>query len=226
MRRLLFGTAALLLAIIGAGDAAAQMPAPDSGYIASSKGQVYYWIGCQRWRRLSRANRLFFESKTAAEEAGYRPSSSPGCAGPSHVEETRRCVIERVVDGDTIVCSDERIRLLLIDAPESDQPDLGLRARLALEELIPAGTPVALELDVERRDRYGRLLAYLYTADGAMVNERIVRRGYAVVSVYPPNVRYVDRLRAAAVAAREAGAGLWAGSGFECRPRDFRRGRC
>ncbi|MGH7481169.1 MAG: thermonuclease family protein, partial [Longimicrobiales bacterium] len=215
----LFALVLLVLALGAPHAAGAQEPdgradgsyaARDSGYVASSRGQVYYWVGCDRWRRLSPANRLYFESKAAAEAAGYRPSRSAGCAGPSNVEETRRCVIERVVDGDTVVCTNRRIRLLLIDAPEARQEDLGLRARLALEELLPAGTPVSLEFDVEREDRYGRLLAYVYTRDGAMVNEAIVARGYAVVSVYPPNVRHVERLRAAAAAARRAGAGLWA----------------
>jgi len=85
---------------------------------------------------------------------------------------------------------------------------------------------VRLEFDVERRDRYGRLLAHLRRGDGVWVNHAMVRGGYAVVLVYPPNVRGVEVLREAAVAARDESAGLWAEGGFECEPREFRRGRC
>lgn len=195
-------------------------------YVASSRGQVYYWTGCDAWRSLSVTNRLWFETKEEAEDAGYRPSASPGCAGPSQIEATGRCVVERIIDGDTIVCSRERIRLLLVDAPEDRQEDLGLRARLALEEVLPLGSTALVEFDVERRDRYGRLLAYVHLPDGTFINDEIVRRGYAVVLVYPPNVRHAERLRAAATGARESEAGLWAVGGFECLPKAFRAGHC
>lgn len=54
---------------------------------------------------------------------------------------------------------------------------------------------VKLEFDVEQRDQYGRLLAYVYTEDGIMVNEWLVANGYAKTVVFPPNVRYVDRFK-------------------------------
>jgi micrococcal nuclease len=68
---------------------------------------------------------------------------------------------------------------------------------------------VRLELDQERRDQYGRTLAYLFLDDGRMVNVILVRGGFARVTVYPPNDRYEDRLRQAEAAAREDGVGLW-----------------
>jgi endonuclease YncB( thermonuclease family) len=137
------------------------------------------------------------------------------------------CVVRRVIDGDTLVCEPgERIRLLLIDAPEMGQGPFGLRARLALEELAPVGATLRLELDAQERDRYGRILAYLHGADGTFINRELVRRGYAVVAVYPPNVRHVELLRAAADSARAERRGLWETSAFECRPADFRAGRC
>ncbi|MGH7477399.1 MAG: thermonuclease family protein [Longimicrobiales bacterium] len=136
------------------------------------------------------------------------------------------CIVERVVDGDTFRCADgERVRLLLIDAPESQQEDYGLRAKLALEELVAVGDTVRLEPDVEPRDRYGRLLAYVW-ADTLLVNEELLRRGYAVVAVYPPNVRRVERFRAAAAEARQRERGLWATPAFDCLPADFRRRVC
>ena len=56
--------------------------------------------------------------------------------------------------------------------------------------------------------------------------EALVRAGYALVAVIPPNVKHVDRMRAAAAVARDAGRGLWGTPAFECAPADYRRGRC
>ena len=225
-----------------------QAPAPPDGarYAASTRGQVYYWIGCTgRWGRLSPANIIFFETAGEAEAAGYTPSRSAGCgrraeATPGDLipgasggrSETLpamagTCVIARVIDGDTVECAGgERIRLLLIDAPELSQGPFGARSREALQRLLPRGTAAAVELDVRQRDRYGRVLAHLYAPGGTRVTEAMVRQGYAVVAVYPPNVRYVERFRAAAEAARREGVGLWADSGFDCLPAERRRGRC
>ncbi|HUG38869.1 MAG TPA: thermonuclease family protein [Longimicrobiales bacterium] len=234
----------------------AQAPAPpaDARYAASAQGRVYYWIGCtSRWGRLSPRNIIFFLTADAAEGAGYTPSRSQGCgrkpesvptpavrlplAGRRAPDAPRRapdaarfagtCVIARIVDGDTVTCvTGERIRLLLIDAPELSQAPFGLRSRQALQALLPPGTAAVVELDVQHGDRYGRILAHLYTPDGVRVTEEMVRQGYAVVAVYPPNVRYVERFRAAAEEAMREGRGLWAGSGFDCLPAERRRGVC
>ena len=65
-------------------------------------------------------------------------------------------------------------------------------------------------LDVEERDRYGRLLAYVYKADGGeFVNLSLVRDGFANQYTYPPNVAHVEQFRSAASQARAAGTGLW-----------------
>ena len=116
--------------------------------------------------------------------------------------------------------------MLLIDAPELDQGPYGANAQEALIQLIPAGTQVGLETDVQERDQYGRLLAYVYGQDGELVNAEILEQGYAVVSVYPPNVKYVDRFRGVQEQAQAARRGLWSGSAFECLPVDHRAGRC
>jgi micrococcal nuclease len=146
-----------------------------------------------------------------------------GCVSPAQAD----CKVQRIVDGDTLVCDGgDRIRLLLIDAPELSQGPFGTAARRELESLAPVGTALRLEMDVQPRDRYGRTLAYLWLEDGRMVNEELLRAGVAVVAVYPPNVRHVDRLRAAVEEAREGKVGLWATSAFECEPGDHRAGRC
>ena len=73
------------------------------------------------------------------------------------------------------------------------------------------GRRVRLELDVEERDRYGRLLAYVYLArpPRLFVNAELVRQGYATVATFPPNVRHVDTFVRLQREAREAGRGLW-----------------
>lgn len=212
-----------------------QGSAQEARFVASSKGQVYYWAGpaCSAWKRLTPANLVYFENREAAERAGYRASSASGCAPPRLVSESlprgekgERCVVERIVDGDTFDCAPVgRIRMLLIDTPELAQGDIGAEARRALEALMPPGDTVELELDVAPRDRYQRTLAYVHSR-GVMVNRELARRGHAVVGVYPPNVRHVDLIRAAVDSARAAGNGLWARPAFECAPADFRAGRC
>ncbi|MEO8227747.1 MAG: thermonuclease family protein, partial [Gemmatimonadota bacterium] len=124
-------------------------------------------------------------------------------------------------------CPDEiRVRLLLIDAPERSQRPFGGAAAMQLELLLPRGSRVSLELDVRAVDQYGRTLAYVFSEDGRMINEEMVRSGYALVLVYPPNVRYVERIRAAAAEARAERRGLWHTTGFECTPREHRRRLC
>lgn len=150
------------------------------------------------------------------------------CAANSAVllENQQTCRITRIVDGDTVDCDAQRIRLLLIDSPERRQTPLGAQATAALAQLLPVGSTVRLEFDVRRTDRYGRILAYPYADDGVFVNEALVRAGFAVPVVYPPNVRHVARIRAAAEQAKAARAGLWAVDGFACLPGDARAGRC
>lgn len=124
-----------------------------------------------------------------------------------------------VVDGDTIVVrlggAEERVRLLGIDTPESVDPRspvecFGKEAAAHTASLLPPGTPVRLVRDVEARDRYERLLAYVYRIDdGTFVNLRLVEDGYAAVLTYPPNVAHADEFVAAAGEARESGRGLW-----------------
>lgn len=243
---------------VGAGTArAAGQPAPTQApaataapegamYVASSRGRVYYWVGCSAWRSLSPANLRFFSSRAEAVAAGYRPSLSSRCAGPEEqattapaavgeagtslsgpIEPGAACTVSSVVDGDTLDCADgRRIRLLLIDAPEMGQGSFGGVAKAALEQLAPAGETLAVENDVELQDRYGRVLAHLYRADGASVNQGLLEAGVAIVSVYPPNVNHVEAYRAAQETARQAGRGLWAVKAFECTPADFRAGRC
>ncbi len=128
-------------------------------------------------------------------------------------------VVDRVVDGDTLVITsdgvDDRVRLIGIDTPESVKPGsevecYGKEASAYTESLLPEGTQVVLVADVERRDRYDRLLAYVYRAsDGLFVNLDIVEQGYAQPATYPPNVAHTEDFVEASRAARDADRGLW-----------------
>jgi micrococcal nuclease len=136
------------------------------------------------------------------------------------------CAVEKIVDGDSLVCGGKRIRLLLVDAPELGQGEPGLQSKRALEELLPLGSKVSLELDVDERDKYGRLLAYVYTSQGTLVNEEMARRGYVLQYTRPPNVGKAERISAAVAEARQHKRGLWREGFTPCTPRDFRHGRC
>ncbi len=157
--------------------------------------------------------------------------SALAACGPGHASAPAplaapACEVARIVDGDTIHCADGRkVRLIGIDSPELRQGSAGREAREALRRLLPSGKAVRLEGDIGSRDRWGRDLAYAWTGSN-LVNEAMVRGGWAVLYTVPPNVKYVRRLERAQNEARAAGAGLWANGGFDCLPGDFRRRRC
>lgn len=137
-----------------------------------------------------------------------------------------RCVVERIIDGDTFICEgDTRIRLLIVDADEPDQSVYSDSATMLLEQLMPVGSTVRLEYDLQTHDRYRRVLAYVHAGD-RFVNRELARRGLARIAVYPPNVKRVDELRAAADSAQMERIGVWSSSAFECEPRAWRAGRC
>jgi micrococcal nuclease len=127
--------------------------------------------------------------------------------------------VVQVVDGDTLVAwiggDEENVRLIGIDTPESvarNRPVecYSAEASQRLAELLPPGTPVRLERDIEPRDRYDRLLAYVYRADdGLLVNRDQVVNGFAEASEYPPNTALSADFTAAQHQARAAATGLW-----------------
>jgi micrococcal nuclease len=139
--------------------------------------------------------------------------------GPADLGSQENATVKRVVDGDTLVVqiggSEERVRLIGIDTPESvagNQPVecYGPEASQRLSQLLPAGTAVRLARDIEPRDRYDRLLAYVYRVDDSLlVNRDQIARGYAETMEYPPNTALAAELAAAQDLARTAGAGMW-----------------
>jgi micrococcal nuclease len=139
--------------------------------------------------------------------------------------------VVRILDGDTLVIRHngrpEKIRLIGIDAPESSVnpktkkdaartngdmrtiTEMGKESTRFVKTIVKPGDPVTLEFDRRTRDKYGRLLGYVYLTDGRMLNEEIVKAGYAGLLTYPPNVKYQDRLLRAYREARENNRGLW-----------------
>ncbi len=125
--------------------------------------------------------------------------------------------VVRVVDGDTIIIdyngTEERVRLIGVDTPESVHPDkeknteFGTTASNFSKELL-TDKYVKIELDVQERDQYGRILAYVYL-DDVMVNKILLQEGYAKVATYPPNVKYVDDFTSIQEEARNTKKGLW-----------------
>jgi micrococcal nuclease len=123
--------------------------------------------------------------------------------------------VARVVDGDTIeLVGGERVRYIGVNAPESVKPNsavecFGKEASAKNKELVE-GQAIRLEKDVSDRDKYGRLLRYVYLEDGTFVNDWLVREGYAYAATFPPDVRYSDQFKQAQQEARKNKRGLWA----------------
>ncbi len=137
----------------------------------------------------------------------------------------------RVIDGDTLKIiyngDKENIRLIGIDTPENrinkkSQRDakrsgrdlktitaMGRRAESYVKNLIKKGDTIIIEFDTQKRDKYRRLLGYVYLSDGKMLNEEIVKAGYAQLMTIPPNVKYADRFRKAYREAIINKTGLW-----------------
>ena len=146
---------------------------------------------------------------------------SPGAFNTSGLSQSgpvAECEVERIIDGDTIHCEPVgRIRLIGMDTPERGQKPFGPAATAALTEMTPIGSLIEVEFDVERTDRYDRILGYLW-ANGELVNWQLVREGWALIAIYPPNVRYSEHFLQAQQDARGEGVGLWAVDGFDCEP--------
>jgi micrococcal nuclease len=148
--------------------------------------------------------------------SGWSPSWTPTSQGAR--SESTNAAVTRVVDGDTVEVRFRGrtidVRLIGIDTPETVDPTqpVGCYGKAASHFTTArlSGERVRLEFDVERTDRYGRTLAYVWIG-GRLFNEVLVRQGFASVSTYPPNVTYVDRFLVAQRVAREQERGLWGG---------------
>jgi endonuclease YncB( thermonuclease family) len=157
--------------------------------------------------------------ETQAEPAA---SVAPGVSGSS--DDTRTPgVIVRVLDGDTvdvnIAGNEERIRLIGIDTPEPiggyrDAECFGIEASDYTKRMLPVGTRVRLERDIELRDKFDRLLGYIYREqDNLFVNLDLIESGYATDFAFEPNTTYAARFEDAANSAKALNLGLWGACG-------------
>ena len=154
----------------------------------------------------------------AAVDANGERGAGPPAAVPAR--------LDRVVDGDTIDVwigeTRDRVRLIGIDTPERGQ--LGAGEATARLEALLAGVALYLEADTTERDRYDRLLRYVWTLDDAggwtLINLVLVAEGWAAASPYPPDEKYADRFSDAEAIARAEQRGIWtpAPAGEECDP--------
>ena len=127
--------------------------------------------------------------------------------------------LQEVIDGDTIRIkyngSSEKVRLLLIDTPETNHETLGEQpfgpeAKQFVKHLLDGQETVYLEFDVSYRDKYKRLLAYVYTEDGISVQEQLLKNGFARVAyIYDPNTKHVDWFNSIQKTAQKTALGIW-----------------
>ncbi len=135
---------------------------------------------------------------------------------PVEIQNSYR--VKKAIDGDTIVLdNDEAVRYIGIDTPEIRRkvknkwvynPRPYAEEAKGFNRRLVEGKVVNLEFDVEKRDRYGRLLAYVYV-DDIFVNAKMLQEGYALLYTNPPNVKYVELFIKLAKEGRENKKGLW-----------------
>jgi len=142
------------------------------------------------------------------------------------LRETEKYYVKAVLDGDTIlvetkkqlvgetrlIASQQKIRLLGIDAFEHEQNEYGKKGKEFLTKLA-LNKNVCVETDVQEKDIYGRTLGYVFVKD-AFVNEELLKNGLAILYDFPPNVGYLEKLKKAQVYARQNMLGAWEKESF------------
>ena len=174
-------------------------------------------------KKRAKAKTTYGETTTKTSQTASSPATSQGSsekAGPTVNAETT-VTVTRVVDGDTLKISPAiedivDVRLIGVDIPETKKPNCASQSYGAEASAFTTtqlqGQQVGLEFDVEKADRYDRLLAYVYSSDGSLFSDTLLREGYAQLANFPPNVKYVERFQEfqeAQAKARAAGLGLW-----------------
>lgn len=181
-----------------------------------SSGRPRRTVGAWLGRRAALVTALLLLSGGAC---GRHPRDTVA-AIPGQRESGVRATVTHVVDGDTVDLTfagdrTERARLLGVDTPETVKPDtpvecFGPEASARTKDLLAPGTAVLVQRDAEARDRYGRLLVYVWRqSDGLFVNASLVVGGYARTLSIAPNTAHRVDLSAAAAGATASGVGLW-----------------
>lgn len=141
------------------------------------------------------------------------PAAAPPETPPAGRPAVALARVERVIDGDTIdLVGGERLRYLGIDCPElhgwDGEPEFYARQARARNQALVENQELRLERDVSERDRFGRLLRYVYVND-TFVNALLVREGYAHAFILPPDLRHAALLEKLEEKARRRGRGIW-----------------
>ncbi|WP_213188736.1 thermonuclease family protein [Cloacibacterium caeni] len=138
----------------------------------------------------------------------------------AQLQENTWYKVSKITDGDTFYVMTKnsekfKIRLIGIDAPESynvgkkfRKEYFGKEAKVFATNLLK-NKKVKLTFDVQKTDRYGRILAYAYLENGVFLNQYLVENGFAVVATFPPNVKFVEVFTKAEKSARNKKLGLW-----------------
>ena len=138
----------------------------------------------------------------------------------AQLQENTWCKVSKITDGDTFYVTTSssekfKIRLIGIDAPETRNVGVKVRKEYFGTEAknfvtqILKNKKVKLTFDVQKTDRYSRVLAYVYLENGIFLNQYLVEKGYAVVSTFPPNVKFVEKFTQAERNARNLKLGMW-----------------
>lgn len=122
-----------------------------------------------------------------------------------------RAKVIKVYDGDTIKVilngKVEKVRLIGIDCPERNEKGFWQALNFTKRALLHK--KVIIEYDHEKRDKYGRLLAYVFLEDGKFINEEILKEGHGKFILIPPNDKYKERLKLAEELAKSNNKGIW-----------------
>ncbi|MBN3496310.1 thermonuclease family protein [Arthrobacter pascens] len=144
-------------------------------------------------------------------------NSQQASSAASQGAPTNEATVSRIIDGDTFVAmtsaGEKTIRLLNVDTPETKDPNapvecLGPEATAALEQLLPVGSVVRLELDEEPTDKYGRTLAGVFDASGTLINAEVARQGMGIPMLVEPNRKFYPPVEEAFEEARTRAVGL------------------
>lgn len=200
-------------------------------FIIAGIAGIMLFAGCDAPARDSNPDikpRTSYQDSSDRGTMRYTPPFQPfiqGNPGSPAAIATIPAVVVSVIDGDTLnvrlrTGAQQKVRLIGVNTPESTKrvEPFGQEATRYTRKVLH-GRAVFLEMDVQERDRYGRLLAYVWLSEPAvgdetevrekMFNARLLLEGYAQVMTVPPNVKYVELFRRFQSEAREAGRGLW-----------------
>ena len=205
-------------------------------FLGSKNSNKYHSLSCTHAQRIKPQNLVIFISPEDAVKSNYVPCKVckpplPSTAGtpvkvspsvepesPPHqkINGGKSYSCTRVIDGDTIVVNiegrNEKVRLIGLDTPETVHPNkpverFGKDASEFTRKMV-VGKKVRLEYGWESRDKYGRILAYVYLEDGTFLNAEIIKQGFGFAYTRFP-FKYLEEFRQYEREARENGRGLW-----------------